>query len=377
MPSIQSLAITQFRNLDSAQLEPGPGINLIVGANGSGKTSLLEALSVLAHGRSFRTHKFRRLINHNHHDFTLFSQLQSAEGLVHRLGIQRSSNGAVSIKIDGKPAYSATELAEMLPLLVMNANSFQLLEGSSKYRRQFFDWLVFHVKHSFKNAWKGYVRCVKHRNTLLRRGKISTSELRPWDAELVQLAEVINGCRTEVFSDFQQEYIKRLEAFKFNDDSLDFSLDYYPGWKVGEEDLQTQLDQSLERDLKLGYTTLGPHKSDIKISIGKIPAVEKLSRGQQKSVITTLYLSAASVFSSVTGRQPVFLLDDLPAELDRDNLRIVGDAVEALNSQVFVTAIEPEAITSVWETGREERPFKLFHVEHGVLRGADNETARD
>lgn len=365
MPTLTKLNLTNFRNIRSASLNPGDNINLIYGKNGSGKTSLLEAISVLAHGRSFRTHKYRRLINHEHKDFTLHAQLQ--ELVSRNLGINRHSSGDMTIRIDGRPAYTSAEMAECLPLLVMNAASFQLLEGASKVRRQFFDWLVFHVKHEFKTCWKDYAKCVKQRNSLLRRDKITLEELNPWDTEIVKLGLQIEGMRTEVFEVFSGAFYDYLGSFDFVEQDLSSELEIYymSGWK-DSIDYKQQLEINFERDRQLGYTNIGSHKSDIKFQLGKIPAIEELSRGQQKSLIVSLYLAEANVFRTLKQRNPVFLLDDLPAELDTKNLEIVGRALAEMTSQVFVTTIEPDTLCRCWKLNSDNN-LKMFHVEHGEI----------
>ena len=370
MPQLTQIKISAFRNLRSVELQPSNALNLIVGENGSGKTSLLESISVLAHGRSFRTHKFRRLINNAATGFTLFGTIRvGSDPLEKRLGISRNTRGQLNIRVDGSPVYSAAELATEFPLLVMNANSFQLLEGSSKYRRQFFDWLVFHVKHEFKTCWKSYVRCVKHRNSLLRSGKMSSTELMPWNRELCQLAVEITSMRQAVFTLFQEEFEQVFSDYSFDAGLTSTpALSFESGWK-GEQTYEQQLEDHLERDKKLGYTSIGSHKSDLKIQCEKIPAVELLSRGQQKSVIVSLFMAEARVFSRLTGRKPVFLLDDLPSELDANNLSVVGQHLSQLKSQVFITAIDPDVITRCWPEST-LADLKMFHVEHGDIQVA-------
>ncbi len=366
MPKLTQVNITTFRNIRSASILPGEAVNLILGANGSGKTSLLEAISVLAHGRSFRTHKYRRLITEEERAFTLFASVENEQTTVaQKLGIKRGARGDSVIRIDGRSVNSSAELAQHLPLLVMNSNSFQLLEGSSKYRRQFFDWLVFHVKHDFKQAWKDYVRCLKHRNSLLRRGKISTSELRPWDREVGGLGLAIEGMRKEVFELYQPIFDIMLKRFPFcGETSKTINLSYQTGWKE-ENAYEEQLADNLERDIRLGHTSIGSHRSDLKICLDKIPVNELLSRGQQKSVIISMFLAEATLFQQITKRDPIFLLDDLPAELDRQNLKIVGQAIVAMGSQVFVTSIEPEVIAEEWDISGDN--VRMFHVKHGEI----------
>ncbi|SMF14446.1 DNA replication and repair protein RecF [Alteromonadaceae bacterium Bs31] len=368
MPKLQQINITSFRNLRSVSLLPGGGINLIHGANGSGKTSLLEAISVLAHGRSFRTHKYRPLVNEGEREFTLFAVLEDEGSAVsHKLGVTRQLQGDVNIRLDGQSVKTSAELAHQLPLLTMNTNSFQLLEGSSKYRRQFFDWLVFHVKHDFKSVWKDYVRCVKHRNSLLRRGKISTGELQPWDREVARLGHALEDMRAEIFEAFHPFFQNIVSSFPFNKaDESPVVLAYHSGWK-DDVPFEKQLQEHLERDIKLGYTNIGSHRSDLKITRNKAPATEMLSRGQQKSVILSLFLAEAGLFQQMTNRKALFLLDDLPAELDSENMQIVGKAIKAMESQVFVTAIAKDAIIEPWDL-KDEEQLQMFHVKHGEIQ---------
>jgi len=377
MPSLTALNITDFRNLHSIALNPGEHINLIHGENGSGKTSLLEAISVLAHGRSFRTHKYRRLINSDASETVLFTKLVTEPPVFeHHLGIKRSANGDVQIRLDGKTVNSSAELAQCLPVLVMNAQSFQLLEGSSRHRRQFLDWLVFHVKHDFKDSWKAYVRCVKHRNTLLRRGKISTNELAPWNKETAALGLKLEQMRAEVFDLLNTQFHRLVQPYGLDDKTrATLRLSYISGWK-DEPAYINQLEQNYERDLKLGYTSIGSHRSDLKIELDKVPATEILSRGQQKSVILSLFLAEAEVFRTVGGRKPIFLLDDLPAELDTQNLGRIGKAIADMDSQVFVTAIKAEHISEPWQEFINNK-MTMFHVKHGDIQQPSHQLSGD
>lgn len=189
-----ALRVDQFRNIVTASLNPSASLNFLYGTNGSGKTSLLEAISVLAHGRSFRTRKFTRLIHQAHSDFTVFGRVEQG-GVATAMGVARKRSGDSQFRVDGVNMSSSAELAAHLPLLVLNSESFGLLTGAPKQRRQFFDWLVFHVKHEFRETWRNYSRCLKQRNTLLRRDKISYSDLRPWDIEIARLSLSIEGHR--------------------------------------------------------------------------------------------------------------------------------------------------------------------------------------
>lgn len=377
MPIIAELGITHFRNMDSVSLYPSPHINLIHGSNGSGKTSILEAISVLAHGRSFRTHKYRRLIKDSAGEFTVFGRINpdcQMDGDSTAIGVRRAINGDCQFRMDGRNVQTSGELAQRLPLQVIDAHSFQLLEGSAKIRRQFFDWLVFHVKHEFREVWKSYTRSIKQRNSLLRRDKMSYSELTPWDTEIAKLGAQIQELREDVFRLFLKGFKDQIcewSELGFIESRI-VELVYLGGWKAAEtkgsleEQYKAQLRDSFERDRKLGYTSLGSHKSDIRISIDNIPAVEILSRGQQKMLIAALFISEATIYQQVTGKSAVFLLDDMPAELDRQRLAALGSWINRLQSQVFVTGVEANSLISIWPD-IESKKVKVFHVKQGTV----------
>lgn len=362
---ISRLKINQLRNLHSVDLEFSPKLNLFYGANGAGKTSLLEAISVLAHGRSFRTVNYRQLVQHERDDFAIFAEVDDAKGISSRIGVHRPMRGQSVFKIDGSPVYSSAMLAALIPLQVINAKSFDLLEGPAKTRRRMFDWLVFHVKHTFGDLWRDYTRAVKQRNTLLRRDKIARSELQPWDMELNRLAIAIDALRAECFELFTPEVGKLLAQAGLPDD-IDIRFHYERGW--GESGTLTQaLDAAFERDKKYKYTTLGAHKSELRVTAGKQLASDILSRGQQKSVVAACNIAELKLFEAMTGRHSVLVIDDLPAELDDERITCLGRWLQTLNTQVFVTGIHQQDMLKLKALIGTDDSCPVFHVKHGTI----------
>ncbi|WNO09132.1 DNA replication/repair protein RecF [Teredinibacter sp. KSP-S5-2] len=367
MPYISRLSITQFRNILSADISPSPDVNFIYGENGSGKTSLLESISYLAHGRSFRTRKYRQLVGRNCDRFVLYTDVVEQDQKT-GVGIERAQRGESRTRASGRAVSSSAELASLLPILVLNTHSFELLEGSPKIRRQYFDWLVFHVKHRFGQCWKDYTKCLKQRNSLLRSGKITYQNLEPWDQELTRLSEQIRELRADclrgvevAFAAILSRAASRVGAGFSN--VSDIQLVYDHGWDDAST-LTSLLADSFERDKKLGYTNIGPHKAQFKVMLGNANAIDYLSRGQQKVIITALFMTLARVFKDATLRSPVFLLDDLPAELDGSNRNLIQDWIREMNSQVFITGIEKkQLLAGSWL----ERQGKVFHVKHGTI----------
>jgi len=364
--SIRRLSVQNLRNLKPVDIEPASRLNIIYGANGSGKTSLLEAINILSLGRSFRSRKHKTLINHDRDQFTVFARLNSASSIADdvSVGVQRSRNGDGLIRIDGRNVMSAVELAENLPVLAIDSHAFDLLDGSPSIRRQYLDWLVFHVEPSFINLWKGLQKCLKHRNSLLRRDKIDLLILAPWDAELARLSTEMDGMRSRVFSLLNEAYRGLVDGFE---DLKDVKLGYYRGWDR-EQPLAELLAINQQRDLDLGYTRQGPQRADVKITIGRSLAADILSRGQQKIVACALLIAQGQVFSQLTGRTCIYLIDDLPAELDARFRATLAQWLCDMNTQIFVTGVERDILLNSWpDTFQSGEETKVFHVEHGAV----------
>ena len=163
--SIRRLRISQLRNIRQAELELGR-VNLLSGPNGSGKTSVLEAVFVLGSGRSFRAARLDPVIHHDASQFTVFASLQGEgnDGAPIAIGVSRSRDGNFAGRIQGQAIRNSAELARRLPLQLINSDTFDLLVGGPKVRRQFLDWGVFHVEHGFHRTWLDVHRCLRQRN---------------------------------------------------------------------------------------------------------------------------------------------------------------------------------------------------------------------
>lgn len=355
--SITRLEIADLRNLQSVALLPHPRLNLLTGINGSGKSSVLEALHLLGLGRSFRSGRARRLVNDEKSSCTVFAGFAD-EG---QAGIQRGANGDTVLRLDGRSQITMAELAQRLPLLLLDPESMDLLDAGSKPRRAQMDWGVFHVEHRFYPAWLRYQRALRQRNSLLRSGSMGRRESASWDKELAESAAQLHQLRNDYLQRWQPRWQARVQAFL---PELDLDLEYSPGWDV-EQPLAELLAASWDRDVERGHTQLGPHRADLRVKLGTAPADELLSRGQKKLVVCALKLSQVSLLAD-EGRPCVLLVDDLASELDATARQRLIDYLAASGAQVFITAIEPDAVTPALQ--RTGESFKVFHVEHGTVR---------
>ena len=364
--SLQRLSVSHFRNINNLDIQLSDGVNLFCGENGSGKTSILEAINVLSTGRSFRTLKYKNVIQYGQDHYLLFAEATNS-GLPANVAVRRFVNGDVDIRKQGKNCQSAAELAEVLPTRLIDGHSFNLFEGSPQIRRQYLDWLVFHVKHEFLQAWRQYQKCLKQRNSLLKRDKIDTIELVQWDRELARLGENLDQCRSQTFELLHEQLDKLLQQV---DLFVEISVRYQRGWDA-DTPLLEYLEENRLRDTELGYTRSGPHRADLRVTLKNRPVVEVLSRGQQKALACSLLIAQGQVFQQQSDRQCIFLVDDMPAELDQHTQERVAKWLLSMGCQVFVTGIEEELLKRSWMNAQEQGStfeLKLFHVEHGQVK---------
>lgn len=351
------LEIAHVRNLQAVSLSPHPRLNLLSGANGSGKTSVLEALHLLGLGRSFRSGRARRLVNDDAAACTVFAAFMD-DG---QAGIRRSAGGDTELKLDGRSQVTMAELAQRLPLTLLDPESMDLLDAGSRPRRAQLDWGVFHVEHRFYPIWLRYQRALKQRNSLLRSGSIGRLESSIWDRELAESAGQLHIFRQHYLERWLPYWTARIGDFLPGQELL---LEYLPGWDTGQE-LEVLLAESWERDRERGHTQIGPHRADLRVKRGTAPAEEVLSRGQKKLLVCALKLSQVALLRE-SGQESILLVDDLASELDADaRQRLIND-LAASGAQVFITCIESGAVKPALEAAG--TGFKMFHVEHGDIR---------
>ena len=358
--ALTRLSVSGVRNLHPVNLTPSPRINLLFGANGSGKTSLLEAIHLLGLARSFRSTRLTPVIQYDQAHCQLFGEVLFADGLRSQLGVQRDRQGEFVIRQDGKNLRSAAALAECLPLQLINPDSFRLLEGSPKVRRQFLDWGVFHVEHQFLPTWQRLQTALRQRNSWLRHGRMDAALQAAWDRELITASEQIDRLRQAYLQQLKPAFEQVLAELI---DLSGLTLSYSRGWDK-ERDLAEVLQAGLERDRQLGYTQAGPQRADLRLRIGSHNAADVLSRGQQKLVVCALRIAQGHLLQAVKRGRCVYLVDDLPSELDEQHRRALCRLLEALDCQVFITGVEAAQIESFW---REDTPLAMFHVEHGRI----------
>jgi DNA replication and repair protein RecF len=364
--AIKSLKIQNIRNLSEVNLEPSSQVNLIHGANGSGKTSMLEAINFLGLTRSFRTRKFAYFVTREQSESLVFAQLKhNNDNSREPLGVSRDLAGTVSIRHSGANI-DISQLANLVPLLVINTDTFQILEGSPAIRRQFIDWGSFHADQGYIHAWRSFKRVLLQRNSLLKCGKIDRQIRQVWDAEFVKYAQQITQMRQRYINQLLPDFLTISQRLM---GEADLSLSFSPGWDQKRE-LDELLEEQFQRDLKQGYTAAGPPRADMRIKLDGVSASERLSRGQKKLVVSALKLAQGAVYNAQQQDSCIYLIDDLPSELDGDHCQLFCQFLEQTKSQCFITCVEPKALTSYWQA---ETEVKIFNIVKGQL--VDTESA--
>ncbi len=350
---LTQLTLSNFRQFEVFQLKPSSGFNFIFGANGSGKSSLLEAIYVLSMGRSFRSSQLTPLIRHHVTEFQVIGTWQNAYARQFTVGVGRQMQLS-DIRLDGQAIRSLRDLVSLVPVQLINHDCFHLVDAGPQGRRAFLDWGVFHSELSFFSAWQRYQRALKQRNAGLKRN-LPFAELNLWQQELLSQAETIHALRSQYFENFLP-HVERVLTELLALDKL--TVEYYPGWDVGMS-LPAVFIKDYERDCFLGHTQHGPHRADIKIRVNGIDADHILSRGQQKLLSYALLLAQSECLKLFTGKDSVLLIDDLAAELDREKIQQVLQLLQKLKCQVFITGVDESLVLAATKA----IDLSMFHVE--------------
>lgn len=353
---LQRLQATDFRIFERLELEPGPGWNLFVGPNGSGKTSILEAAFLLSHGRSFRSALREALVRRGAGSFAVYGEVAGTEGLVHRLGLGRGGRG-LEARVDGSQV-PAMELLQRVAVVCFEPGSHELMAGPGEGRRRFLDWGVFHVEHRFMATWRRYQRALRQRNHLLRSDGLP-EEFDAWEHELASSGEALTVLR--------EEYLARLKPWllatcgRLLPEMGEAALEFDRGWD-GRHALEVALGQRRERDKARGHTGAGPHRADWHLRFANAPRREHLSRGQQKLAALACVLAQARLHGE-GGRSPVLCLDDLASEVDQAHQERVLAELADWHGQVLATALDVPPAPAAAGHDR-----VMFHVEQGCVR---------
>lgn len=334
---LKKLALQNIRNLSHLTYEPSKSFNVVYGKNGSGKTSLLEAISFLGYGKSFRDSKYQNLISSGLPYFSITADVfNSKTNIQESLGICRykNRNQDFSILINSNKTKRLSDLVDRVSIQVIHPQGIDLILQGPEFRRNFIDWGVYYSYPQFKELWGNCKRLLSQRNSLLKSSS-SIEMVELWDEKFCQLNEEINRLREEYIFGFKEILLKKLAIFL---PDFTFDISFLKGWGNGLP-LRSVLASNLEKDRVLGYTFYGCHRADLKIKCNNFYASDTLSRGQLKLLVCALKLAQGTFLYSQTGRKSIYLIDDLSSELDSNSRNILLHELSECGFQVFITNI--------------------------------------
>lgn len=402
---LQKILISNVRNLAQTTLNLAP-INILIGDNGSGKTSFLEAIHLLAMGKSFRQHQPKHYIQHGTANCSVFAQSQ-----LHTHAIAKDQEAATKLKLNGDAATQA-QITSALPLLILDPTNMDILEDGSTERRRLLDWVCFHSDHAFYGHWLAYQKMLKQRNALLKSptfGAAQKRELLAWDNMLSDKAASLHAIRLRAFAAWQQAFL--LCAKNLLDKAI--FLSYHAGFDTKLplfDSLQTRFDS----DRAAGFTRLGSHRADVAIywrdELGKNhQAVNVLSRGEKKLLIMALKLAQLLVICGWTDcenmenlhnvneqnnldgctqsampnppklltpprKTPLVLIDDIGAELDKHAMARLLAALLTVRCQLFITSLDDKILRTLAALNMpDDKAIARFTVANGIIQPTDNQ----
>ncbi len=380
---LSHLALTNYRNFSSLDLGLPPGLVLIVGGNGEGKTNLLEAVYLLAIAKSYRTNVEREMVHWSAQKAaeaggdaasavqqTIVSgEVPQREGRLRvvvglRIASGEGVGGALvqkQVRVNGAPT-TATGLVGHVNAVLFSAADIDLVLGSPGQRRRFLDILISQVDRTYLRGLQRYQRVLSQRNHLLRwirDGRSAESELDFWDEALSTEGAAIVARRDVVvrrLSPLTTESYLGLAAGE------QISVAYHPS--VQAEDLAAAVSAQRAEEIRAGMTTLGPHRDDVVLTIGDMPAATYASRGQARTIAFALRLAEATFLREERKEEPILLLDDVLSELDPERRHRVLEEASGYQ-QALVTTAEPALIADA-----PVEPTAVLTVRRGAVEPA-------
>ncbi|MDR3387797.1 MAG: DNA replication/repair protein RecF [Rudaea sp.] len=351
------LRLENLRNISSLELQLDPRINLFIGSNGAGKTSILEGAYLLSHAQSFRSGQINALIGRGAEHFSVFARVERHAGPV-QIGLTRAA-GSWSAKVNNDDASSLGRMLREYAQVCFEPGTHALISGGSEERRRFLDWGAFHVEPEFMARVRAFRRALLQRNTLLKQG-CRDLELDWWDKEVARAGESLSTSRSDYFHRYSPALIEAMACYL--PELGEASTRYSQGWPE-DMSLEQALKETRGSDQARGFTSRGPHRTDWGIQFALAPQREHLSRGQEKLCALACVLAQARCFADSRGEWPVIALDDLSSELDVAHQGIVVDTLSSCGAQILISAIDiPACIRAAGV------PARVFHVEHGKVR---------
>jgi len=344
--TVKHLWLTNFRNHREIDLSLDPGVTVVVGTNGRGKTNLIEALVWLARGTSFRGAPTEALVRGGTDRAFIRAEVETA-GRTVLLEAELVVSGKNRIQVNRQRVTRLRELLGHFRTTVFGPDDLRLVKGSPGDRRGWIDDLLVDL-HPGNHALRGDLdRILRQRNTLLKqaRGRSSPeveTTLDVWDSQLVEVGERLALARRDVLAGLVPEVEVLIDALTGGRSRMKMQM--VDQWS--SEGLTAALEASRPDDLRRGVTTVGPHRDEILFLLDDMPARTHASQGEQRSIVLALRLAGHRLVADRTGSEPVVLLDDVFSELDADRCAALIGLLPSTQAVVTSAGMVPEGINT-------------------------------
>lgn len=344
-----------FRVFKHLNIDLCSNMNFICGDNGSGKSSLIEAITILTRGKSYRTNNLNFAIKHEAKYFRVGGKIESFSGFS-KIGIEKSCS-QLKIRLNEKSVKSLSKLAEIIPVQVIESENLRIVQSGPVLKRSFLNWGCFHFDQRYRETWINYNKMHKQINSSLKLQDIHL--LRSWYPSITSAANFLHQQRLSQLDKlnlFLNDYYRSWFGNK------QIRISYRKGWSENKDFLESLL-LSEKRNLFSETLNVGPHRANLVLKIGDNDASVILSKGQQKMLAMAMYLSQVKMLKTYQDIKPIILIDDLESELDRYNVELVLQDIKTMDLQSIITSIDSSTIKK--STSSKEAFF--FALESGMI----------
>jgi DNA replication and repair protein RecF len=367
---VERIQLRDFRNYEAADVRLADGLTVVAGANGAGKTNLLEAVYFGCTARSPRTSNERELVRRGGDGVARVVLDLAGEDGEHRIEVGFQPGEAKHLRVDDSPVDSLAAV-EARPLVsVFLPERLELVKGAPAARRAHLDQVVAALWPSRAETRTAYSRALAQRNALVARirgGRASAAALDAWDAELARHGVRLMADRDEAVKGLRPLFGKLGRELGLPGDA---ELRYRPRSEASDaEGLVAELAERRAADLDRGFTAHGPHRDELQLLLGGVGLRAYGSQGQQRAALLALLFAERALLAERRARPPLMLLDDVMSELDAERRELLAGLLRS-GGQSIVTTTEPEHVPGSTEAGA-----GLIRVEGGVVRGSTRAVA--
>lgn len=364
---IKSIKLNNFRNIDNIFLEFNKEANVIFGNNAQGKTNIIEAIYLFSHGRGFRTNKDKELLKFDeNYFFTQIKYVKNNEENEIIISYDKTTNKKY-IKINNIVQKKLSSIIGNINLVIFKPNDIELIKNGPSIRRKFLDILISSLEKKYLYFLSKYNNILEERNKILKLIKLNDKNSEKYNSNIellnIYTEQLIENC-VKIYN-YRHEYIEKLnkEIYTIHENISNNKINVeklklkYISKCSNYEELKREYDRTLDMDIQKGFTEIGIHKDDFKITINSLDVEKYGSQGQQKSSVLSLKLAELKIIENKVGEKPILLLDDFMSELDDNRIKNIINSIKDI--QIILTTTKKVDILN--------KVNEHFYIENGII----------